>query len=95
MADSSKPIPSVSKETARAANAIFERSNFHILIGEHLETILEDIHFELPSERGGISKIEGAILVLITFFQFLEGFTDIQAVDAVRIRFPTCFHSVS
>jgi transposase len=86
MADSSKLIPSVPKETARAANAIFGRSNFHILIGEHLETILEDIKLEVPSERGGISKIEIAILALITFFQFVEGLTDIQAVDAVRTR---------
>jgi transposase len=86
MADSSKLIPSVPKETARAANAIFGRSNFHILIGEHLETILEDIKLEVPSERGGISKIEIAILALITFFQFDEGLTDIQAVDAVRTR---------
>jgi transposase len=103
MADSSKPIPSVPKETARAANAIFGRSNFHILIGEHLETVLEDIQFELPSERGGISKIEVATLALITFFQFLEGLTDVQAVDAVRTRtdwkfalhlslIPTIFH---
>jgi transposase len=86
MADSSKPIPSVPKETARAANAIFGRSNLHILIGEHLETILEDIQLEVPSERGGISKIEVAILALVTFFQFIEGLTDIQAVDAVRTR---------
>lgn len=103
MADSSKPIPSVPKETARAANAIFGRSNFHILVGEHLETILEDTQFELSSERGGISKVDVATLALITFFQFLEGLTDIQAVDAVRTRtdwkfalhmslIPTIFH---
>lgn len=86
MADSSKTIPSVPKETARAANAIFGRSNFHILIGEHLETILEDIQFEVPSGTGGISKIEVAILALITFFQFVEGLTDMQAADAIRTR---------
>lgn len=86
MADSSKPIPSVPKETARAANAIFGRSNFHILLGEHLETILEDIEFEGTPGRGGDSKIEVAILALITFFQFVEGLTDIQAVDAIRTR---------
>jgi transposase len=86
MGDSSKPIPSVPKETARAANAIFGRSNFHILIGEHLETILENIELEMPSKKGGISKIEIAILALITIFQFVEGLTDVQAVDAVRTR---------
>ena len=85
MTGSSNPIPSIPKETARAANAIFARSNFHILIGEHLESILEDIHLEAP-ERGGISKIEGATLAMLTFFQFFEGLTDTQAVDAVRTR---------
>jgi transposase len=86
MADSSKPIPSVPKETARAANAIFGRSNFHILVGENLETILENIQLEGPSGKGGISKLEISTLALITFFQFVEGLTDIQATDAVRTR---------
>jgi hypothetical protein len=86
MADSSKPIPSVPKETARAANAIFGQDNFHILIGEHLEAILEDIRVEAPSGKGGFSRTEGSILALITFFQFIEGLTDMQAVDAVRVR---------
>jgi len=86
MSDYSMTIPSIPKETARAANAIFGRSNFYILIGEHLEVILEDIQLKCSSERGGVSKAEGAILALITFFQFVEGLTDIQAVDAVRTR---------
>ena len=86
MSDYSMAIPSIPKETARAANAIFGRSNFYILIGEHLEAILEDIQLQCSSERGGVSKAEGAILALITFFQFVEGLTDIQAVDAVRTR---------
>lgn len=77
MADPSKSIPSVPKETARAANAIFGRSNLHILVGEQLETILEDLHLEGP---------EAATLALITFFQFVEGLTDVQAVDALRTR---------
>jgi transposase len=86
MADSSKSIPSVPKETARAANAIFGRSNFHILVGEHLEAILDDIQLEGPSGKRGISKIEAAKLALLTFFQFVEGLTDIQAADAIRTR---------
>jgi transposase len=86
MTDTSKPIPSLPKETARAAKAIFGHSNFHILIGEHLESILEDIQLEAPSGKGGISNTEVSILALITFFQFVEGLTDIQAADAIRTR---------
>jgi transposase len=103
MADPSKAIPSIPRETARAANAIFGRSNIHILIGERLEALLENIQLDYPSKRGASSKIEGAILALITFFQFVEGLTDVQAVDAVRTRtdwkfalhlslIPTIFH---
>lgn len=86
MADTSKPIPSIPKETARAANASFGRSNFHILIGEHMEAILEDIQLNGPTDKGGNTKTEGDIFALITFFQFVEGLTDMQAVDAVRTR---------
>ena len=84
--DCSKSIPSMPKETARAANAIFGRSNFYIVIGEHLDAIFEDIELQGLSENECASKREGTIWALITFFQFIEGLTDVQAVDAVRTR---------
>ncbi|RPJ27719.1 MAG: transposase, partial [Chloroflexi bacterium] len=84
--DCSKPIPPMPKETARAANAIFGRSNFYIVLGERLEAILDDIQLQGSSEKAGVSNIEGDIWALITFFQFVEGLTDVQAVDAVRTR---------
>jgi transposase len=74
------------KETARAANAIFGRSNFYIVIGEHLDNLLEDVQLTGLSEKECASKREGSTWALITFFQFLEGLTDVQAVDAVRTR---------
>ncbi|HLO33498.1 MAG TPA: transposase [Anaerolineales bacterium] len=86
MPDYPKAIPVIPKETARAANAIFGRSNFYILIGEHLDAILEDLQLPYSSERGGVSNTEELILALITFFQFVEGLSDIQAVAAVRTR---------
>ncbi len=86
ISDQSKLIPSIPKETARAANAIFGRSNFYIVIGEYLETILEDIQLESLSKRASAAKAEEATWALITFFQFVEGLTDVQAVDAVRTR---------
>jgi transposase len=86
MSDCPNPIPSIPKETARAANAIFGRNNFYIVIGEHLDALLEDIQLPGLSENECVSKREGAIGALITFFQFIEGLTDVQAVDAVRTR---------
>jgi len=79
-------IPPIPRDTARSARAIFGRSNFYILVGEHLESILEDIQLQCSLERPGISKMAGAFLPLITFFQFVEGLTDVQAIDAVRTR---------
>lgn len=86
MSDDSKSVPSVPKETARAANAIFGRSNSYIVIGEHLDDILEDIQLQDPSERRSACKLEAATWALITFFQYIEGLTDAQAVDAIRTR---------
>lgn len=83
--DCSKPIPSMPKETARAANAIFGRSNYYILIGEDLDAILEGVQLQDLSARES-ERMDGAIWALITFFQFIEGLTDVQAVDAVRTR---------
>jgi len=70
------PIP---RETARSARTAFGHNNFYIQIGENLESILLDIQ---PSR---LLKI-GIILPQITLFQFLEGLTDIQVIDAVRTR---------
>jgi transposase len=84
--DCSKSIPAMPKETARAANAIFGRSNFYIMVGESLDTLLEDIQLQASAEKECESRRQGAIWALITFFQFFEGLTDVQAVDAVRTR---------
>ncbi|MBI5951156.1 MAG: transposase [Chloroflexi bacterium] len=72
-------IPPIPRETERSARAIFGRKNFYILVGENLESILEAIQPELLLGAG-------IILPQITFFQFLEGLTDVQAVEAVRTR---------
>ncbi|HSB01835.1 MAG TPA: transposase [Anaerolineales bacterium] len=84
--DCSNPVPSIPKETARAANAIFGRSNFYIVVGEHLDTLLEGVQLPGLAEKECAARREGALWALITYFQFLEGLTDVQAVDAVRTR---------
>ena len=82
----SKTISHIPKETVRAASAVFGRSNFYILVGDHLEGILEELGRQQSLEEETISKVEDVMLALITFFQFVEGLTDIQAIDAVRTR---------
>ena len=82
----SKPIPCIPKETMRAAHASFGRSNFYILVGDHLERILEELERLPVLEAEDLPKVEDVTLPLITFFQFIEGLTDVQAMDAVRTR---------
>lgn len=82
----SKTIPHIPKETVRAATAVFGRGNFYILVGEHLEGILGDLERQHFVEEEIISRVEDVILPLVTFFQFVEGLTDGQAIDAVRTR---------
>jgi transposase len=79
-------IPSIPKETARAASAIFGRGNFYIQVGEHLDAILGDLHWQHVQKRDRFSKVEELSLGLITFFQFMEGLTDAQASTAVGTR---------
>jgi len=79
-------VPSIPSETVRAARAVFNRKNFYILVGEQLEFILKNIQQESLSESSKTSRAGGAILPLTTFFQFIEGLTDEQAMDAVRTR---------
>jgi transposase len=79
-------IPSVPRETLRAARAVFSRKNFYILVGEQLGAMLEDIEKEKLSVLCESSRPDGEILPLITFFQFVEGLTDLQAMDALRTR---------
>jgi len=79
-------ILSIPNETVRAARAVFSRKNFYIRVGEQLEFILKDIQQESLSDLPKTSRAGGALLPLTTFFQFVEGLTDLQAMDAVRTR---------
>lgn len=86
MAGQSNAILPIPWETARAAKAVFGHSNFYILVGEHVGEILEGIQLECLSAAVRDARVGRASLPLITFFQFLEGLTDSQAVDAARTR---------
>ncbi|MEO8355400.1 MAG: transposase [Chloroflexota bacterium] len=82
-----KPIPSIPKETARAASASFGRGNFYIQVGEQLDNILGELHWQQShAQNGGFAMAEDLSLALITLFQFIEGLTDAQASDAMRTR---------
>ncbi|MEW6400301.1 MAG: transposase [Chloroflexota bacterium] len=82
MPDQSFELLSIPRETARAARAVFGQGNFYILAGEQLPSLLQGITFETRTKPG----IDSVIPALVTFFQFLEGLTDVKAIDALRTR---------
>ena len=79
-------FPPIPRETARSVKAVFGPENFFIQVGEHLKVILEEIRLECFSKGARNSLAEGAILPLVTFFEYVEDLTDSQAADALRTR---------
>ena len=86
MSGHSEAIPAIPRDTFRAAKAIFGGNNFYILVGERLESILQGLSLDFAALRDGVPALRGILLAFITLFQFVEGLTDIQAIDAVRTR---------
>jgi hypothetical protein len=86
MSKNSEIVPVIPKDTFRAAKAIFGSSNFYMIIGDRLESMLQAPYLQFSAVRDGIPALYGIMLALITLFQFVEGLTDIQAADAVRTR---------
>lgn len=86
MSGHSETVPVIPKDTFRAAKAIFGGNNFYMLVGERLEVILHGLPLRFAMLQDGIPAFHGILLALTTLFQFVEGLTDIQAIDAVRTR---------
>jgi transposase len=80
------PIPPIPEEIARAAHAVFPRGNVFIQARDTLGTIYTDDVFADLFPTHGQPAFAPWQLALVTIFQFMEGLTDRQAVDAVRDR---------
>ena len=74
-------------ETKRVAHAIFKNDNIYLKIADELGQLYEDKEWlELYRHDCGQRGISPSRLALITIFQFLEGLTDRQTVEAVKAR---------
>lgn len=80
------PFPPIPKETAKAANAFFGRSNFYIETGRRADDLLAGV--DLRRAQGWLQKSRHtvAMLYLVTIFQFRETLPDEQAADALQER---------
>jgi transposase len=79
-------IPSIPPEIVRSVRAVFGSSNFYLLVGDQLAAILAGLHVTglLAAERPAALGVP--VLALVTYFQFVEGLSDMQAADALRSR---------
>lgn len=80
------PIPAVPPEIARPVRAVFGSNNFYLRVGDQLEALLAGVRTAslLAVERPFLTDVP--VLALVTFFQYVEGLSDVQAADALRTR---------
>src|SRR5512143_3032293 len=77
------PVPA---ETRRVAQAAFPKGTLCLQIGDHLGTLYHDSQFTALFPARGQPAKAPTRLALVTVLQFVEGFSDRQAADAVRGR---------
>ena len=79
-----RPVP---PDTLRAARESFGSNSFYIAIGDHLTQMLALEDQKLLSGSRTINRSSRlSVLSMITIFQYIEGLTDYQAIEAARTR---------
>jgi transposase len=79
-------FPPIPVDTAKAAQAVFGRSNFYMLVGDQANSLLLELIQDDPKRREWKSDRSLGRLYLITIFQFVETLPDHLAIDALRER---------
>lgn len=77
------PIP---PDTARAARAIFGGTNYYIILGDRLASILSGYRPHVYPGSVWEQRSFIPVLPFLTLFQYMEWLTDRQAMDAFRSR---------
>ena len=86
MSMSPHAIISIPEETVRIARAAFPRGNIYLSMRDQLGTVYEDENFTTLFPKRGRPAEAPWQLALVSIFQFVEGFSDRQAAEAVRSR---------
>ena len=77
-------FPPIPRDTARAATAVFGRSNFYLLAGDRANQLFEGLD---QGQSGKLSLNRSqAILFLITIFQYIEALPDHLVPGALHER---------
>src|SRR4051812_41494425 len=76
----------IPEETERVAHASFPKGNPYLLIADELGALYANAQFAALFPPTGQPALDPARLAAITIFQFMEGLSDEQAVNAVASR---------
>jgi transposase len=79
-------FPPIPLETAKAAQAIFGRSNFYLVVGDQAENLFAGFLQDDAPRTAWRSDWALAMFYLITIFQFVETLPDYLAADALHER---------
>jgi len=81
-----QPLPPIPEETARVARAAFPKGNLYVRMRDELGVFFNDADFAPLYPQCGHFAEPPWQLALISVMQFIEGYSDRQAADAVRSR---------
>lgn len=81
-----QPLTPIPEETARVARAAFPKGNLYLRMRDELGVFFNDADFAQLYPQCGHFAEPPWRLALISVMQFIEGYSDRQAADAVRSR---------
>jgi transposase len=85
------PLPPIPEATVAAVQAAFPKGNLYMALRTELGTLYDDQLFaELYPPAGRPVEVAPWRLALVMVMQDIEGLTDRQAADAVRLTSPCC-----
>lgn len=79
-------FPPIPLETAKAAQAIFGRSNFYLVVGDQADDLFSGLLQGDAPKTAWRSDWSLAMFYLIMVFQFVETLPDYLAADALQVR---------
>jgi transposase len=79
-------VPAIPPEIARRVRAVFGSNHFYLRVGDQLNALLDGMRVAnlLTVEHPMITAIP--VLAMVTYFQYAESLSDVQAADALRSR---------
>jgi hypothetical protein len=83
---SSTTFPAIPIETVKAAESVFGKSNYYLVIGDQANHLFAGLTLEIPSQSNHTPGNKLAMLYLITVFQYIETLPDPLALNALDER---------